>query len=61
MSTATLFGKLRNFGSVTGPGTVAKYLSEDRDTACPKMVVRFNEMNGMGEGPNRVAWLCYVP
>ena len=45
---AAPFGRLRSFGSVTSRGTVAKYLSKERDTVSRESSLREGIMMGGG-------------
>jgi hypothetical protein len=52
---AALFSQLRNFGSVTSPETVAKYLSEGNGTVFLQQNLRDATLIGRG---TTLPWLC---
>jgi hypothetical protein len=45
---AAPFGRLRSFGPVTSQGTVAKYLSEGRDTVARERSLMVTKIDGRG-------------
>jgi hypothetical protein len=52
---AALFSQLRNFGSVTSPKTVAKYLSEGNGTVFLQQNLRDATLIGRG---TTLPWFC---